>query len=52
MKPFLSVLMSDEFCGISFMCGYWSEGIYGMSLQIGWLEIAIGFMRGDTDDSN
>ena len=44
MKPFISVLPSDEFCGIAFMCGYWSERIVGISLQIGWLEIAIGIM--------
>lgn len=44
MKPFISVLPSDEFCGIAFMCGYWSERIVGISLQIGWLEIAIGII--------
>lgn len=42
MKPFISVLPSDEFCGISIMCGFWVEHIVGISLQIGWLEIAIG----------
>ena len=34
MKPFISVLPSDEFCGIAFMCGYWSERIIAISLQI------------------
>jgi hypothetical protein len=44
MKPFISVLPSDEFCGISIMCGYWTERIVAISLQIGWLEIAIGII--------
>lgn len=46
MKPFISVLPNDEFCGISIMCGYWhwTERIVGISLQIGWLEIAIGII--------
>lgn len=44
MKPFISVLPSDEFCGIALMLGYWSERIVAISLQIGWLEIAVGVM--------
>lgn len=44
MKPFISVLPNDEFCGISIMCGFWLGRIVGISLQIGWLEIAIGII--------
>ena len=50
MRPFLSVCMSDEFCGFSMMVGYWAERIAGVSLQFGWLEIAVGIQWGDTDD--
>ena len=46
MNPFISFITSEEFCGISFMIGCWMEGIWAISLQLGWLEIAIGFMRG------
>lgn len=50
MKPFISVYTSAEFCGLSFMCGYWAEHIIGVMLQLGWLEIAVGIQWGDTDD--
>lgn len=46
MKPFVSVFPSDEFCGFSLMIGYWTERIVGVSLQFGWLEIAVGIILG------
>ena len=46
MSPFLSFCMSDEFCGFSMMVGYWAERILGVSLQFGWLEIAVGIILG------
>lgn len=49
MKHFISVVPSEEFVGIAFMLGYWAEHIVGISLQLGWLEVAVGIILGRGD---
>lgn len=43
MKPFITMELNDDFCGLAFYGGFFpQENTFEIVLQISWLEIAIG----------
>lgn len=50
MKPFLTMELNDDFCGVAIYGGYFpEENTFEMVIQIGWLEIAIGITKGGVE---
>ena len=43
MQPIFTADWNEQFIGIAFYCGFFSEeNTFEITLQIGWLELSIG----------